>query len=222
MNINLSLMEKYEKNPVLRGLMQLVPLGIGSVIDVALCTEIERIREERVKTFFDELERGNIALSIDLLESEDFLHCFFATSKAAFNTRRREKIEFFARLLKSTLVDGNYSCTDEFEDYLNILDDLSFRELMILIKLDKFETEYPFSEGENDLQRANRFWEMYCVELTRDLAIPLDEINATLTRLNRSGCYETFIGAYFSYTGGKGKTTSTFKRLKQLIGYSVD
>lgn len=222
MKMDNPLVIKYERSPVLRGLVQLVPFGIGSGIDTALCTQLELIREARTKTFFDELERGNVLLSPELLESEDFLHCYFATYKAALNSRRREKIELFARLLMSTQKTGTFSNTDEYEDYLSILDDLSYRELMLLIKLDKYEEEHPLQEGENDLQRANHFWEKYCDEIICDLSIPPDELNATLTRLNRTGCYETFIGAYLDYTGGKGKTTPTFKRLKKLISSNVD
>ena len=98
-----SLLERYDGNRVIRGLIQLVPLGFGGAADVSLVLTLEKIREERTREFFDELGKGNIIVDSSLLESEDFLHCYFATVKYALNSRRREKIKMFARLLKSSV-----------------------------------------------------------------------------------------------------------------------
>ena len=46
---------RYEKKPVIRGLIQLIPFGIGSGFDVALITKLNNIRNDRIKEFFDEL-----------------------------------------------------------------------------------------------------------------------------------------------------------------------
>lgn len=216
------LIKRYETNPVIRGLIQLIPFGIGSAVDVALCVQLENIRKDRIRTFFDELGNNSVQLTPELLKSEDFLHCYFATTKAALNSRRREKIEMFAKLLKSSVRGGPFDSTDEYEEYLSILDELSYRELMILFKLHKFESDLIHEENENDLQRANRFWDKFNTELIDQLRIPANEIDAVLTRLNRTGCYETFVGGYFDYTGGKGKTTPTFWRLKELIEDEID
>lgn len=213
---NINFIDRYKNNSVLRGLIQLVPFGIGSGIDVALSIHIDEIKHKRMRIFFDELGGGNIQLSQDLIESEDFLHCYFATLKAAMNSRRKEKIEMFARLLKSTISDEKFSSTDEFEEYLKILDELSYREFMILLALERHESENPQLNNENELQRATRFWNNFVSDVEK-IGISVNEIDSILNRLNRSGCYETFVGGYLSYTGGKGKTTPTFKRLKRLI-----
>ena len=211
------LARQYERQPVLRGLIQLIPFGVGSAIDALLLTQLQNIREERTRAFFDELSSGKIELKPELLKSEDFLHCYFSTVSAALNSRRREKIRMFARLLKSVILPDSFSGTDEYEEYLGILDELSYRELLILFTLDKYESKFPKNVGENDLQRAVRFCGQFTDELEKTLGLPKNEIDAILTRLNRTGCYETFIGGYYNYTGGKGKLTPTFFRLKKLI-----
>lgn len=211
------LMEEYEKKPMLRALIQLIPFGIGSAGDVYLTTKINNIRYERAKNFFSELDNGDIEISSDMLESEDFIHFYYQTVKAALNSRRKEKVKMFARLLRSSICHETFSTVDEYEEYLSILDELSYRELAVLFKLEAYEEQFPHKEDENDLQRANKFWDKFTQELINELLIPKDEIDAVLTRLNRTGCYETFVGGYFDYTGGKGKTTSTFKRLKQMV-----
>jgi hypothetical protein len=207
----------YERNPVIRGLIQLIPFGIGSGIDVALVTIVQNIRADRAKTFFDQLEANDTELSPELLKSEDFLHCYFATVNAALNTKRREKIRMFAQLLSSSVSTNLFNNSDEYEEYLSILDELTFRELVMLNILHRHEEATPFNQNENDLQRANRFWEQFIREVETELRIPQNEIDSLLTRLNRTGCYETFTGSYLDYTGGKGKLTPLYFRLKSLV-----
>ncbi len=101
------LMNLYDQ-PVIRSLIQLIPCGVGSAFDFFIMNKIQDIRKERLRTFFDELGSGEIELTNNLIESEDFLHCYFATLRAALNTRRREKVRMFAGLLKSKVLSNSF------------------------------------------------------------------------------------------------------------------
>ena len=211
-----SLVKRYERSATLRALVQLVPLSIGSALDTALLTKMQSIRADRAREFFDELNNSKAELRPELLENNDFLHCFSITADAALRTHKAEKIRSFARLLKSSTIQGDISGIAEYEELLGILDDLSDRELAMLSLLDRFESKHPTIEGENDLQRTASYWGIFSNKLIAELGINHKEINALLTRLNRSGCYETFTGTYFDYKGDRGMTTPTFQKLKAL------
>jgi len=210
-----TLLEKYEKNRVIRGLIQLVPLGIGGAIDVALTITLEKIREERAAAFFAELDKGNVIVDESLLKSEDFLHKFFTTTNYALNSRRREKIRMFARLLKSSLTENDLADIDEYEDFLKILDDLSHRELSALKILDEYSST-PRKEEQNDFQWTHQFWAEFEQRLEKELNIPANQVSDFMNRIVRTGCYETFTG-YWDYEGGKGKLTPTYQRFKKFI-----
>jgi hypothetical protein len=212
----------YEDQPVIRALIQValapIPYGIGSAIDDALTTALRNMREKRLQTFFDELASGKHKLTEELIKREEFLHAYFATLKAAVNSRRTEKIKLFARLLLNS-ADSNNVDSETYEEFLNILDDLSIRELHILLILKQFEDVHPHEivktnddDGKpgNDLQRANLFWEEFEDTIKQKLNLEQDELRATLTRLNRTGLYETITGTFFGYTGGRGKLTPLF------------
>jgi hypothetical protein len=211
-----TLVKRYERSAVLRALVQFVPFSVGSAADTALMTRVATIRADRTRVFFDELANDEKPLHPELLENNEFLHCYFATSAAALRTQRNEKIQSLARLLRSSTEDGKIATVDEYEEFLNILTELSQRELSVLVMLDQYETRYPLQADENDLQRANRFWDAFVQQISQDFSIELREVDSVLTRLNRSGCYETFTGGFFDYTGGKGKITPLFHRLKEL------
>ncbi|MDO9491256.1 hypothetical protein [Acetobacterium sp.] len=210
--------KNYVDSPLIRVLMQLIPLGIGSAIDVGICANVKRISDMRQREFFNELADGSVILDETLIENENFLHCFFSTYKYAIDSRKKEKIEMFARLLKASLNEDVFTDTDEYEEYLQILNELTYREFLMLVKLDNFENDYPHKQEESDLQRLERFWEQYKNELIEELKVPEDEIDAMMIRLNRTGCYEIFSGSYMAdIVGGKGKVTPTFRRLRKLV-----
>jgi hypothetical protein len=216
-----NLLARYEDNRVVRGLVQLIPFGIGGALDVVITKTLSNIREERSRAFFDELIKTSKPLEPTVLESEDFLHCYFSTVRYALNSRRREKIQMFARLLKTSLGETGPRDVDEYEEFLAILDDLTFRELQTLTIMDAF-SDRPRTPDLNDLQWSNTFWDEFEDRIVRELGVPNDEVRDFLSRISRTACYEVFTGGYFDYTGGKGKLTPTYRRLKRFISSEAD
>ena len=60
---------------MIRSLVQLIPFGVGSAVDTGIAVRLSNIREERLRSFFDELAEGDVDLPEELLESDDFIHC---------------------------------------------------------------------------------------------------------------------------------------------------
>ena len=123
--------------------MSLVPYGIGSAIDAALTAAIENIREKQLRALFDELARARAATYARTDPERGFLHAYYATLRASINTRREEKIRLFARLLVSPAHLSDLF-RETYEEFVQVLDDLSVRELQILLTLDEFERAIPF------------------------------------------------------------------------------
>ncbi len=198
-NYKKNLIRRYEKSPVIRGLIQLlggISFGVATAFDAAVIQQLNNINEERLRVFFDELDSGSVELTPDLIKTEKFLHCYFATSRAAIRTRRREKIRMFARLLKSSTLPNLLSDADEYEEYLQILDDLSYREILVLSTIENHESTNSISRdrGSYEIRDRSRNWHLLLYDLAEVVnsqsAIPIEEVNAILTRLSRTGCYE--------------------------------
>jgi len=126
----------------------------------------------------------------------------------------------FARLLKASLGEMGPREVDEYEELLKILDDLSFRELEALTIMDSFSNS-PRMSGQNDLQWTDTFWKEFEDRIVSDLGVPRDEVSDFMNRISRTACYEMFTGGYHDYTGGKGKLTPTYRRLKRFISNEV-
>lgn len=217
-----------EDNPLVRALAQLaltpIPYGIGSAIDDALTSAVENMREKRLRAFFDELGSSRLQLTEELIQEEDFLHAYFSTLRAAINSRRTQKIRLFAQLLANA-GQAQAVGTDAYEEFLNILDDLSLRELRILLILKGFEDTRPAmatstggtGDAENELQRVNQFWQSFEEAVNQELGIAPEMLRAILARLSRTGLYETIIGTFFDYTGGRGRLTPLFQSFVEWL-----
>ncbi len=211
------LARRYAATPLVRALVQLIPFGVGSAVDVAIATAVTNIREDRAREFFDELARSNLALSEEQMAQEDFLHAYFATAKAALNTRRREKIRLFSRLLANYLSGKSFETTDAYEETLGVLDDMSLREFQVLLILDRFEKAHPRRTDENPLQGATRFWGSFLDAVEAEASLRREDIPSFLERLNRTGLYQTFVGGFWDYTGDKGHLTPKFDTLVRAL-----
>jgi hypothetical protein len=87
--------------------------------------------------------------------------------------------------------------------------------------MDSFSAR-PRTPEQNDLQWTNTFWDEFEGRLFAELRIPKDEVSDFMNRASRTGCYETFTGGYFDYTGGKGGLTPTYGRLKRFISCEAE
>ena len=205
----------YSNQPIVQALARFLPGG--SSLDVLLKTRAQEIGAERARVFFEELAQAQAEITAEIIESEDFIHRFVITAKAAVNTRRQEKIRLFARLFSSSMGDEPGVNTDKYEEYLAILDELSYREFVILSTLERYESRFPKQESGNGLTRCSRFWADFLAELEQITGLQKDEINAMLSRLNRTGCYSTFTGTYLNYSGDRGQLTDLYFKLKRLL-----
>lgn len=216
------LVDRYKNKPILRGLIQLVPFGIGAAVDVALVTIIENIREDRAREYYDRFAKDDVLLTPKIIESEDFVHAYISTTRAALNTRRREKIHYFANLLISYVSSSEIHTIDEYEEYLSILDDMSYRELGILAVLSQYEKEYDQAD-ENGSDRSVHLWNRFSSEVCLMFSIPTGELSSIMTRLNRTGLYTTFTGYSsvaennLSYIGRIGELTPLYRKFEKLI-----
>jgi hypothetical protein len=96
--------EELQRVPLVHRLMEKLPTVVLQYIPIAgpaLSASLDAIYADRLRTFYTELADGEHELTPGLIDSEDFLHAYFATVQAAARTKHRDKIRAFARLLRA-------------------------------------------------------------------------------------------------------------------------
>jgi len=205
---------RYDNHPAIKALLKLLP-GWGSA-DGLLSKRAQEIQHERLRIFMDELASGQMPLTPALIESEDFLHCFFRTTAAALRTRRREKIEMLAGMLQGTFREQTYSDIDDFEELLGILDSISYRQLEVLNLLRKLEIQYAGKHFENASARIEAYWGIFRTQVCKTLGVDKGSFDSFMTRLESSGLYARNIGGWGA-NPSIGATTHMFEKLCSVI-----
>lgn len=182
-------------------------------------TGIRELWKRKGDIFVNRLVELNIDPPAERLRNRDFLEGLAATMRRVQDSVADEKIRSFADMFATYYKGGHFQSVDHFDEYLSILHELSLREFRVLVILHKYEHMNPL-EGRNPLQRATAVWEAFQQEVELDIGIPRAQLPAILTRLQRTGLYETITGAFLDYTGGKGCLTPLFHDFVSTPGIS--
>lgn len=204
------------------GLKHLVPtiIHVASQISpwtAAAYAAYDEYNERKLVKFLEELDAGEIALTEEDEQNYLMVHVFFSCWRYVGRALRDEKIKLFARAFQhycKTRAFENEETTEIYDEYLAILDDLSYREFQILCILCEFEQ----AVGEE----RRDFWSEFFDSLETKLHISRNAIPGILQRLNRTGLYEPIQG-FLSPSNGliRGKLTPNFYIFLELIGCHV-
>lgn len=210
------LCERYAGRPVIRALVQLLPCG--SSLNELMTYRADEMREERARTFFDALDKGDLELNEELIYSEPFLHAYFSTLRSAMRTRNREKIKVFAYLLRSALKEeSNLDLSDDYEELLENINILSYREFAVLSLLMSFEDQNVRKDDQNDLEWVMVHWENFRSVACEKFDIRAEEFQSFLLRIARTGLYQPFYSGFGGPQIDKGRTTALFRRLAEYV-----
>lgn len=158
----------------------------------------------------------------DALDDEDLLHAVLLALEKASHARREEKARLFGRLLDGYILERIDRETDDYEEMLSILDDMSCREMEILRELDACERSSPVppaAQG-NELRRVSQFWDRFIAAASVRTGTPTEELPGLLARLARTGLYKPITGMYVGYGGDQGLLTPFFSRFRAALGLS--
>lgn len=208
-----SVLEFYRRSPIVRGLVQLVPYG-GPALDAAIISAFDLMGQKRIDRFFRDLEENKLELTPDVVQSDEFLHRFMITSRAVMVQGEAEKIRLFANLLKRGTTSADLS-TAEYEEFTQILEALSTRELHLLRLIDENQKSLPVERGK-PAPASGEFWNRLIDEAANTLNVTSAEIGAMLVRLTRTGCYIENPSTSWQY-GRQGYTTAIWRRFRKYV-----
>jgi hypothetical protein len=209
----------YVDEPVIRALVALAGVFPPvSALDALVVAQWEKAKKDRFKILLDELSKGEKYLTEEIIQQEDFLYAFVSVARASILTRQREKIHLFARLLTNACERKKLG-SDEFDESLDILSELSTRELKLLLLFKKHKDRLKARTKEQPGDHRKSQWNALAEDGERELAIPREQLSSTLSRLERTGLYQTIPGSTFASneTLGSGNTTPKLIEFLQWI-----
>ena len=167
--------------------------------------QYENALEEKRRGFLKEICETSCCIVETDIRSFDYISDLKLGIDAIERVSFNEKIKFIANLFNSTHSNLDMMDSNEYQENLRKLCDLSLREIDILCMLHQNES------GKNDAKYFARVHEKY-----QDL--DTDEVNAMLLSLTKTGFCKETVATRLNYRGNEFSTTKLLERFLKDIG----
>lgn len=200
---------------ILRAIAQFLP--VGATIDILLQDYLTKIQQRRFEDLINQINKGAISIDSYEAQSDEFIHAFVRTAKAASNSFKNEKIELLGNVFVNGYKKNCFQDMDQYEEIISIIEELSIKEFHILIILDEYVSQCERKEDDNDLNWASCYFPKFIERINREMGISEIYLQAILKRIERTGLYAEIVGTYLDYAGGKGYLTPLYYDFKKYI-----
>lgn len=179
------------RNPVVIALLsgiKRIPI-LSDIINNTIAVEIERHQKKKIEDLLNEILRDS-SITQDMVEDVDVIMEFAKAVDVVNRLRTNQKVKYIAKLFVNTIKedDRNY---DEFEEFLQKIGDLSFRELDLLIRLymiteeEKIKIYNKGNEGKGFSPK--RVWDKFLSDVSETMNLDKGMITSIFFSIVRSG-----------------------------------
>ena len=178
-------------NTLAAGTLGSVPV-IGQYITSWLSSQRIKVLEERLYGFKEQLEEtmkeiDESKIDFDYLNSEAFFDLLQKVINVACQTRSREKIFSFARILANSCRGNNIGGHNP-ELYVNIIDGFTDPEFRVCLAIyEQQKSDCPIESGDGAEPRRKKLEDEQGAELARKSGVPQDDLDFILRRLEGLG-----------------------------------
>lgn len=152
---------------LIKGALNSIPV-IGAYLDEGIFEVRSRIKQERFEKLVNYLQDqvkmlGDNAINKAFLESEEFIDLFDNVVEKSLKTRHEEKIELYAKILSSSIKNGELTDYDSELSFINIIDNLTVNELIVIknLSLKKYANvgiDFGIKESEEEIEARERYY----------------------------------------------------------------
>lgn len=161
---------------VLMPLVRSVPI-IGDMIDTSMNKVIEDFQKKKEKEFVEVILKDNQLITPEMVNDIEFIVNYAKTVEAIKRLSTNEKVVYFGNLIKKGYLSRIRIENNEFEEYLEILCNLSYREIKYLV----FLKEHPIGKGEISS------WAKFCQLFHDEFGVANENPYYCYLRLKRTG-----------------------------------
>ena len=210
--------KSYSEDIAQRALINLIPWA-GSSMDNIFTSKWSNYQQNRLEIFqncvkeqFQQIDEEKVDFAF--IESEEFFDLIISLIEKSVKTRHKEKIELFSKLLRCQ-VDMDFISNYQPEDFTQIINDFTPREILILNAIEKLNKDFQIEK-----EKSNVPVEIYInvVKLKNYVHFSDDEINFSLSKLSKLGLLNEYYPNQFGMiSGGEYQVTDTYQEILKII-----
>lgn len=123
-------------NPVVESILipviKSVPV-IGDMIDSSMDRVIQDFQKKKENELIDIILKDSNLITPDMVNDIEFIVNYNRTLEAVRRLATNDKVKFFGNLIRNGYLSGKHISCSEFEEYMDILNTLSYREIQCLV-----------------------------------------------------------------------------------------
>ena len=184
---------------------------VDGVVNEILTKNIIEKREKLLDIILSDTEM----ITTDMSSDVEFIISLKKTVEAVDRLVTNDKIVYFGNLFKNGYLNEERIQAYKFEEYFNIINSLSYRQLDLLALLHTYSTKEVLCDDEKkaDGERWTLFKKDACVRFS----ISEDDLVAILKSTEKSGLCKEVVGAIYGYRGGTFEATSLLKDFVSFV-----
>ncbi|MGI6195941.1 MAG: hypothetical protein ACOYIO_02475, partial [Eubacteriales bacterium] len=149
-------------------------------------------------------------ITTDMSSDVECIISFKKTVEAVDRLTTNDKIVYFGNLIKNGYLNEERIQAYKFEEYFNIINSLSYRQLDLLALLHTYSTKE--ISCDNEKEEDGKRWMLFKEDACKVFDITGDDLIAILKSAEKSGLCKEVVGAIYGYHGGRFEATSFIKR----------
>ena len=183
-------------NPVVSSLLmapiKAVPV-IGDLVDSTTDKLLENFQQKKEQEFIDVILKDSNSITTEMANDVEFIVNFAKTREAVRRLATNDKVKYFGNLIRNGYLSGEHIENSEFEESLEILNTMSYREIMYLVDY------YKFCNGRhlNGVERLNS-WYSFLNQYSSKMKVKQHVISSIFSRIAKTG----FVEAIYVTTSG--------------------
>lgn len=143
---------------VLMSMIKAVPV-IGDMIDASMNKVIEDFQKKKEQEFISVILKDKHSITSEMVNDVEFIVNYAKTLEAVRRLATNDKVKYFGNLIRNGYLSGEHIANNEFEEYLDILDSMSYREIEYLVGYKKF-----CEKQQKNIGRRKDEWKGYLID----------------------------------------------------------
>lgn len=218
---NIEQVKNVKDNPVVKAtvlsVLKKVPI-IGELADSTIDIILTNFQNKKRKELI-EIILSDITITSEMVNDVEFIMNFAKTLEAVNRLATSDKVKYYASLLKNSYFSSDKVDNNEFEEFFDTINNLSYRQIHVLTILHYIENnpepyiDKAISEKE---YLPSRYWSAFKKELEDKLNIEQDDVYSIMKTLEKTGLFTMYNGPSFGPVED-GTLTPYFKKFAKRV-----
>ena len=179
-----------KNNPVVDSVLltpvKAIPV-IGEMVNSTTNKLIEDFQRKKEQELVDYILKDESSITTDMVNDVEFIINYNRTLEVVRRLATNDKVKFFGNLIRNGYLSVQHIENSEFEEYLDVLNNMSYREIQALVAYFK----YCNGKHAKEYEKYN-IWYSFSHEYSSKMKIKKSEIYRIFSSIARTGFVQAF------------------------------